>query len=170
VIKVLATFDGSALSSATLPQLSMLAQNPTTAFTLLAVAHTQKGRLKGNAVTPEPASGEISQTTPVLVAEPGNQQLEAKSQAIERRLNELEDYLHGLGTRIPAEGRITFVARISEDPAETIVEVARGMPADVIVMATRGVTGLKHAMFGSVTEQVIRSGVAPVLVVHPPKE
>ena len=38
---------------------------------------------------------------------------------------------------------------------------------DLIVMATHGRTGLVHILFGDVAEEVVRSGVAPVLLVHP---
>jgi nucleotide-binding universal stress UspA family protein len=34
-------------------------------------------------------------------------------------------------------------------------------------MATHGHTGLMHVLFGDVAESVVRSGVAPVLLVHP---
>jgi hypothetical protein len=38
---------------------------------------------------------------------------------------------------------------------------------DLIVMATHGRTGLVHVLCGDVAESVLRSGVAPVLLVHP---
>jgi nucleotide-binding universal stress UspA family protein len=34
-------------------------------------------------------------------------------------------------------------------------------------MATHSRRGLRRALFGSTTEAVIKSGIAPVLVVHP---
>lgn len=52
-------------------------------------------------------------------------------------------------------------------PAETIVERARGGGFTFIVMATRGNTGLKRMVLGSVTDHVVRSAPCPVVVVPP---
>jgi nucleotide-binding universal stress UspA family protein len=52
------------------------------------------------------------------------------------------------------------------DPAECIRDAARHYGADLIVMATRGRTGLSHAISGSVTEDVIRTAWCPVLVLR----
>lgn len=41
------------------------------------------------------------------------------------------------------------------------------MPADLIVMATHGRTGLKHFFFGSVAEKVLRRAPCCVLTVRP---
>ncbi|HET8648273.1 MAG TPA: universal stress protein, partial [Vicinamibacteria bacterium] len=44
---------------------------------------------------------------------------------------------------------------------------ARRTHPDLIAMATHGHGGARHLLAGSVCERVIRSGVAPVLVVRP---
>ncbi|MBM3837104.1 MAG: universal stress protein [Verrucomicrobia bacterium] len=51
-------------------------------------------------------------------------------------------------------------------PAAEIVAVARGMPADLIVISTHGRTGLKHVLLGSAAEYVVRHAPCPVLVVR----
>lgn len=51
-------------------------------------------------------------------------------------------------------------------PVEEIKEAARKIDADLIVMATRGHTGLKRAFLGSTTERVVREAPCPVLVVR----
>jgi len=51
-------------------------------------------------------------------------------------------------------------------PAWEIVEVARSLPADLIVISTHGRTGLKHVVLGSVAEQVVQRAPCPVLVVR----
>jgi nucleotide-binding universal stress UspA family protein len=48
------------------------------------------------------------------------------------------------------------------EPAETIVDIA-SKPSDLIVMATRGLSGLRRTMIGSVTEEVIRKAHGPVI-------
>lgn len=50
-------------------------------------------------------------------------------------------------------------------PFLEIVNYAREEPIDLIVIATHGRTGLKHVLFGSVAEKVIRQAPCPVLVV-----
>ena len=57
------------------------------------------------------------------------------------------------------------LVRTGSAPAE-IIEVARSLPADLIVISTHGRTGLKHMFLGSVTEYVVRHAPCPVLVVR----
>lgn len=51
-------------------------------------------------------------------------------------------------------------------PAREIVELARSLPADLVVIATHGRTGLKHVFLGSVAEHVVQRAPCPVLVVR----
>lgn len=51
-------------------------------------------------------------------------------------------------------------------PATEIVEAAREIEADLIVIATHGHTGLKHVLLGSVAENVVRHAPCPVLTVR----
>jgi universal stress protein A len=51
-------------------------------------------------------------------------------------------------------------------PARVIVETARRLPADLIVISTHGRTGLKHVFLGSVAEHVVQSAPCPVFVVR----
>ena len=50
-------------------------------------------------------------------------------------------------------------------PSEAISSTAQERGADLIVMGTRGLTGLKHVMLGSVAERTIRIAPCPVLIV-----
>jgi universal stress protein A len=47
-----------------------------------------------------------------------------------------------------------------------IVSAARDLPADLIVMATHGHTGLRHIFLGSTAERVVRHAECPVLVIR----
>ena len=49
-------------------------------------------------------------------------------------------------------------------PATEILRVARETEADVIVMSTHGLSGMRKMMFGSVTERVLRDTGIPVIV------
>jgi universal stress protein A len=50
-------------------------------------------------------------------------------------------------------------------PAEEIAAAADRLGIDLIVMGTRGLTGLKHVLLGSVAERTIRLARCPVLTV-----
>jgi nucleotide-binding universal stress UspA family protein len=52
-------------------------------------------------------------------------------------------------------------------PFEEICRLARDISIDLIVIATRGHTGLKHLALGSTAERVVRYSPCPVLVVRP---
>lgn len=55
-------------------------------------------------------------------------------------------------------------------PAPTIIETAAEEPVDLVVMGTRGRTGLPRVVFGSVAEEVVRSASVPVMTVGRPTE
>lgn len=48
-------------------------------------------------------------------------------------------------------------------PSEAIEQCAEKIRADLIVMGTRGLTGLKHVLLGSVAERTLRTAPCPVL-------
>ena len=51
-------------------------------------------------------------------------------------------------------------------PSEEVIAVARAEDSDLIVVGTRGKTGLAHILLGSTAERVIRGAPCPVLVVR----
>jgi nucleotide-binding universal stress UspA family protein len=52
-------------------------------------------------------------------------------------------------------------------PAKQILDHARSLPADLIVIGTHGAGGFQHLVLGSVTEKVLRQAACPVLTVPP---
>jgi len=52
------------------------------------------------------------------------------------------------------------------DPFAKLMELAREIGADLVVMATRGRGGVAHLVLGSVAAKVIRHAPCPVLVVR----
>jgi nucleotide-binding universal stress UspA family protein len=52
-------------------------------------------------------------------------------------------------------------------PHQAIVDVARKLKADLVIMSTHGRSGLAHMLMGSVAERVVRGAPCGVLVVHP---
>ena len=67
--------------------------------------------------------------------------------------------------KIPAE----YLLRKGVAFAE-IIHCAGEVKADMIVLGTHGRTGLKHALFGSVAEKVVRKATCPVLSVRHPHQ
>ncbi len=51
-------------------------------------------------------------------------------------------------------------------PFQEITDIARSLNTDLIIIATHGYTGLKHALIGSTTERVVRHAPCPVLSVR----
>ena len=57
----------------------------------------------------------------------------------------------------------------ADSPSLAINLAAEETEADLIVMGTRGLSGLKHAVLGSVAERVVRLAPCPVLTVKHPE-
>ncbi|HYK63698.1 MAG TPA: universal stress protein [Patescibacteria group bacterium] len=67
--------------------------------------------------------------------------------------------------RIPAAVPYETLVVIG-DPAEQVLNSARRLGADLIVMGTHGRKGLGHLVLGSVAERVVRESGIPVLTAH----
>ena len=52
-------------------------------------------------------------------------------------------------------------------PGNTHVRLAADLGADLIVIGTRGLSGLQHLLLGSTAEFVVRRASCPVLTIHP---
>jgi nucleotide-binding universal stress UspA family protein len=57
------------------------------------------------------------------------------------------------------------VSLVPDLPSEAIARAAKEKTCDLIVMGTRGLTGLRHVVLGSVAERTIRIAHCPVLTV-----
>ena len=66
---------------------------------------------------------------------------------------------------IEAQGVKAIGIAVEQSAAIAIVEEATSRPADLIVIGTRGLTGLKHVALGSVADRVARMAPCPVLTV-----
>jgi nucleotide-binding universal stress UspA family protein len=81
-----------------------------------------------------------------------------------------EEAQRALLERVPSDGELSQVAHealvIRGLPSEEIVQTAKEIGADLIVISTHGHAGLKHVLLGSVAERVVRHAACPVLVVR----
>ncbi|TMA35734.1 MAG: universal stress protein [Deltaproteobacteria bacterium] len=75
-----------------------------------------------------------------------------------QRLSEWREKAAAQGVRVQEHITAHF-------PAEEIAAMADRLGIDLIVMGTRGLSGLKHVLLGSVAERTIRLAKCPVLTV-----
>jgi len=67
--------------------------------------------------------------------------------------------------------KIKVVPRVTYgDPAKEIVRISEEENTDLIVIATHGLTGWQHLVFGSVAEKVVRTAKCPVLTIRRSKK
>ena len=79
----------------------------------------------------------------------------------QRRLDDLAAKLSSDGIDVQ-----THLALEAASPA--IVQAAEELGVDLIVMGTRGLTGMKHVLLGSVAERTVRLSPCPVMTVKEP--
>jgi len=79
----------------------------------------------------------------------------------------LDDWLYDTYTRLlESAGFAVDTVCVKGHSAAKIIEAARRRRADLIVMGSRGLTGLKRLLLGSVSQQVVRHSPVSVLVVR----
>jgi len=95
--------------------------------------------------------------TPYEVALPDNFVGEARA-AAGRELERVEKEV--------AAGGVTVESHLRDGPPDAAIDaLARELGSDLIVMGTRGNTGLKHVLLGSIAERTLRHAPCPVLTV-----
>ncbi len=93
--------------------------------------------------------------------------LAGSGEILESLRKEREEQIKALAREKSAPG-LTIETRVLEGtPFSEIVKAARAEGADLLVMGTRGLTGIKHVLIGSTAEKVVRKAPCPVLVLKP---
>ena len=81
-------------------------------------------------------------------------------------LKQVSSQLVDLKVRAGQRG-IAVTTRVATGiPSEEVIAAARAEDSDLIVMGTRGKTGLSHILLGSTAERVVRGASCPVLTVR----
>jgi len=75
------------------------------------------------------------------------------------------NYLERTGEGLRSQGVVVETRVGVGSAADEIIRAAKEIGADLIAMSTHGRSGLSRWAFGSVTDRVLRSGSAPILVV-----
>ncbi|NWF60848.1 MAG: universal stress protein [Fischerella sp.] len=76
----------------------------------------------------------------------------------------IEKQLQAYQAQLPVESEIELV---TGDPAEEIIRLANIYKADLIVIGSRGLTGMNRIVQGSVSSQVVEEAHCSVMVVKP---
>jgi nucleotide-binding universal stress UspA family protein len=85
---------------------------------------------------------------------------EKLQEAASGRLNEVAERARGRGAEVLTDLRIGL-------PSQAILEAAEERNVDLVVLGTRGLTGLQHLFLGSTAQRVVQHANCPVLTVHP---
>jgi nucleotide-binding universal stress UspA family protein len=76
--------------------------------------------------------------------------------------------LHKIKAEDPAV-RVEYEVIVADGPNSALVlGLVEAMECDLIVMGANGLAGLKHRLFGGLTEEVVRYAHCPVMVVKAP--
>jgi nucleotide-binding universal stress UspA family protein len=154
--RVLVPLDGSAFALSAVDQLLELRGGSELEYVLLEVVTS------GFVHVAPPGLAGLAADTAIPEAYSGLPDIARARAAAEERLN-------GVADRLRAQGANAVRVRVVEaaDPAVAINRAVREERADFVAMSTRGLSGLKRFVLGSVAEKVVRESVVPVLLVTP---
>jgi nucleotide-binding universal stress UspA family protein len=152
--RIIISLDGSELAEKVLPHAEALAEKFGSTLVLLR-AVTDEATLAGQAVA-VPIGGMIP---------PSGQYIDVEG-IVEAERSEVSRYLEEVAQRLQARGFTVETSMPEGHPAEAIVAQASAQNASLIAMTTHGRSGLSRLFMGSVTDEVLRTAICPVLVVR----
>jgi len=83
------------------------------------------------------------------------------------RLHQATAYLNRVAAGLRAKGAVVETDVRSGAPAFELANLAAGGGFSLLLMCSRGKSGLKRILLGSVAEEVLRRSTVPVMIVHP---
>jgi nucleotide-binding universal stress UspA family protein len=150
---VLVPLDGSPAAEAALPHVQALAERFSARVTVMRVT-----------VAPETLIAETSGGAPGI---PDAGPMIDPTPVVEAEQAEASRYLQRVAERLRGSGVQEVNAEAPEGPAaDRIVERARDLGVDLIVMSTHARGGLGRLVFGSTGDAVLRHAPCPVLLVR----
>ncbi len=149
--RILVPLDGSRLSARALPYAAEIGQHFRGEVILIRV------------VPPSPFDPIGTYTLPEVL-----QTIEKNAHDKDRRnLANAKRYLKRKLKRIISKGIKGSQYAILGTPAQSIIDFSRSADVDLIIMTTHNKRGLKRALLGSVSDEVVRESGIPVLTIHP---
>ena len=94
------------------------------------------------------------------MSSPGRRQAEDLSAQLAR------EYLEGVAAGIRDQGIAVQVVTVEGQAHPQIVQFAEENEVDLIVMSTRGQSGLSRWLMGSVADRIVRGATVPVLLIR----
>jgi nucleotide-binding universal stress UspA family protein len=85
---------------------------------------------------------------------------EALQEAASGKLNEAAEAIRAKGVAVDSDLRLGV-------PSQVLIQAAEEKGVDLVVIGTRGLTGIRHLLLGSTAERVVQHATCPVLTVHP---
>ena len=170
--KILVPLDGSALSVQALPAVQRLVQGTDAEVTLFFSGQSptstlQQRKAPGSPVPLIAMPGAPGAYATGLIPAPQPAYAESPGQAVDRWEHDAHEYLAAAGQPLVQAGtRVQSIVHLG-NPAKEIVRCAKDGGFELIVMAMHGRSSIGQRLHSSVTAAVIRSGVAPVLIVRP---
>jgi len=163
--KILVPLDDSVASQSILSVVGDLARDTQAEITLFAASHPAYATINGRRRLRKTVALATLTGTSVGGAIPGQppRYAESRDQAIERRENELTEFLSDAARPLREAGHKVEVQAHFGDPIKEICQLASSGGFDLIAMAS---SKFGRAFRGSVAEGVLRKGVAPVLLVN----
>jgi nucleotide-binding universal stress UspA family protein len=140
--RILVPLDGSSVAEAVLPQVQMLAECSGAEVVLFSVVNT-------------PTYDYFIPDAAMAITLHEGQQTQTKL------------YLERVCTQLKAKGLTVRAELCVGNVAESILDYADSIKADLIAMSTHGRNGIGRFLLGSVAEKVIRAAKVPVLLVRP---
>lgn len=138
---ILVALDGSEITEKVIEKLSDLVVSSNTRVVLCHVFPTPDSEIELPADRPHPDSPKLSYF-------------------------QIEKQLQSYQEKLPVNSELELV---SGDPAEEIIRLANIYKADLVVVGSRGLTGMTRIVLGSVSTQVMEEAHCSVLVVKPGK-
>ncbi|WP_066384572.1 MULTISPECIES: universal stress protein [unclassified Anabaena] len=136
---ILVAIDGSEIATRVIQTLENLVLSPETKVILCHVFPTGESDTELPADRPQPESARFS------------------SFHIEQQLQSFQEQLSVK----------THIELVAGEPADEIIRLANIHQADLIIIGSRGLTGMKRIVLGSVSNQVVEEAGCSVLVVKP---
>jgi len=88
----------------------------------------------------------------------------------EKGIADLDELVNSFEMDLPEITRVVRAGIPSKPPADVVLEYAKDLQADVLVMGTHGRRGARRFLLGSVTEEVVRRSICPVLTIRKQKK
>lgn len=167
-MRVLIAYDGGPAGEATLAALKNWIHGASVEVHLVTVLNPKDVRETAHPTGTHSFTPQATVTgTSLPVRESPTLLAESRAQALVSAHEVSDERLLDIASKILEQAPVDVHTELSNNPAESIVRLGRQLEVDVIAIGTRSLTGLQHAIFGSVAEQVVQQSTIPVLVVGP---